>query len=312
MAEAGNIKLVKRKQLDTVKWEQCISFASNGLIYARHYYLDIMCNRWDALVMGDYEAVMPLPWKSKMGIRYMYQPPFVQQAGVFYLKEDKDVVGAFLLRAKELFPFGEINLNFRNNIPNASSRNNFILDLHKPYEHLRINYRNDLLRNLGHQETDDLKYTIPENYHSIAIMYQQLYAGRMSYGKQAYEDLHRLCSKLAESGQLIARIATLNGNMVAGCICFRDEKRIYLIASATPEEGRKLSANHFLIDAIIKEFADTDLILDFEGSDLPGVAHFYQNFGAMNQPYYFTGWNRLTWPLSMLKPSYDQFAVTDL
>ena len=312
MVEAGKIKLVKRNQLDTVKWERCISFASNGLIYARHYYLDIMCNRWDALVMGDYEAVMPLPWKSKMGIRYLYQPPFVQQAGVFYLKEDKDIVGDFLLRAKELFPFCEINLNFQNNIKNASARNNFIIQLHKSYEGIRLHYKNDLLRNLNRPDIKDLKYSVTGDHRAIAILYQRLYAGRMSYGKQAFDDLIILCDRLSESGQLIARVAKSEGKLAAGCICFRDEKRIYLIASATPEEGRKLSANHFLIDAIIKEFADTDLILDFEGSDLPGVAHFYQNFGAMNQPYYFTGWNRLTWPLSMLKPSYDQFAVTVL
>lgn len=312
MADAGKIKLVKRNQLDTVKWERCISTASNGLLYARHYYLDIVCERWDALVMGDYEAVMPLPWKSKMGIRYLYQPPFVQQSGVFYREEDNNLVNAFLLKARQLFPFGEINLNFQNNIKNASARNNFIIHLHQSYEDIRLKYKNDLLRNLNRPDIKDLKVAATGDHRGIAILYQRLYAGRMSYGKQAFDDLISLCDRLSESGQLITRVARSEGKLAAGCICFRDEKRIYLIASATPEEGRRMSANHFLLDAIVREFAGTNLVLDFEGSDLPGVAHFYQNFGAVNQPYYFTGWNRLSWPLRMLKPSYEQYALTDL
>jgi hypothetical protein len=43
------------------------------------------------------------------------------------------------------------------------------------------------------------------------------------------------------------------------------------------------------------------MILDFEGSDHPGIAHFYENFGSINQPYFFYRHNRLPWPLRLLK-----------
>ncbi len=39
--------------------------------------------QWDALVLDDYQAVMPLTWRSKFGIRYLYQPAFTQQTGIF-------------------------------------------------------------------------------------------------------------------------------------------------------------------------------------------------------------------------------------
>jgi hypothetical protein len=54
-----------------------------------------------------------------------------------------------------------------------------------------------------------------------------------------------------------------------------------------------MEANHFLFDQLIREFAGQDLILDFEGSDLPGVARFYQKFGPQNQPFSFWKSNRL-------------------
>jgi len=48
--------------------------------------------------------------------------------------------------------------------------------------------------------------------------------------------------------------------------------------NATTEDGRKSAANHFLIDQLIREFCEEEWLLDFEGSDLEGVKHFYQSF----------------------------------
>jgi len=41
-----------------------------------------------------------------------------------------------------------------------------------------------------------------------------------------------------------------------------------------------------LFDSIIEEYAGQKKILDFEGSGIPGVARFFQSFGAVNEPYY--------------------------
>ena len=77
------IQYLKRSGIDTAKWNACIDAASNGLIYGYSFYLDTMSKHWDALVMGDYTAVMPLTWKSKYGIHYLYQPFFAASLGVF-------------------------------------------------------------------------------------------------------------------------------------------------------------------------------------------------------------------------------------
>lgn len=41
-----------------------------------------MAKNWDALVLNDYEAVMPLTWNKKYGICYLYQPPFTACLGI--------------------------------------------------------------------------------------------------------------------------------------------------------------------------------------------------------------------------------------
>ena len=60
------IHYVKRQEVNATKWDRCIDQASNGLIYAYSFYLDTMTDSWDALVLNDYEALMPLPWKKKI------------------------------------------------------------------------------------------------------------------------------------------------------------------------------------------------------------------------------------------------------
>jgi hypothetical protein len=71
--------------------------------------------------------------------------------------------------------------------------------------------------------------------------------------------------------------------------------------NTTTSEGRKVEANHYLVDSVIKEFAGTSLTFDFEGSDLPGVKSFYENFGAVNEPYFIVKYNNLPWPFYLFK-----------
>ena len=63
--------------------------------------------------------------------------------------------------------------------------------------------------------------------------------------------------------------------------------------SCISTEGKKLEANYFLYDRIIHEFADTSVMLDFEGSDAEGIAAFYKKFNPAKQPYPFIRYNNL-------------------
>ena len=78
------VHYITYQQIDKSKWDNCIDTAANGLVYGYSFYLDAMAKHWDALVLDDYEAVMPLTWRKKFGIRYLYQPAFTQQLGIFY------------------------------------------------------------------------------------------------------------------------------------------------------------------------------------------------------------------------------------
>jgi hypothetical protein len=71
--------------------------------------------------------------------------------------------------------------------------------------------------------------------------------------------------------------------------------------SVSLPEGRVKRAHFFLLDKLIGEFAEKKILLDLEGSDVPGIAEFYQKFGSFNQPYSFLKYNNLPFPFRLFK-----------
>ncbi|MFH1005014.1 MAG: hypothetical protein V1781_05925 [Bacteroidota bacterium] len=110
-----NINYISHSHINKKTWDECIEHSQNSLIYAYSWYLDIVCPNWEALVEGDYESVMPLTWEKKYGIRYLFQPYFTQQLGIFSKnKLEKKTIEKFLLSIPTYYKFIEINLNTQN------------------------------------------------------------------------------------------------------------------------------------------------------------------------------------------------------
>ena len=152
--EAGNhIQYLLHKEIDKTKWDACIEQASNGLIYAYSFYLDAMSKHWDALVLNDYKAVMPLTWNKKYGFYYLYQPAFTASLGVFGTNLNKELIDDFVRSIPSKFKLIEISLNAGNIIDDSKTssllRSNYILHLNRPYEELYKAYRDNHKRNIN-------------------------------------------------------------------------------------------------------------------------------------------------------------------
>src|SRR5215204_4504300 len=152
--EAGKqIKYLEHKEIDNPKWDACIEQAANGLIYGYSFYLDAMAKHWDALVLNDYEAVMPLTWNKKYGFYYLYQPAFTASLGVFGRNLNEKLINNFINSIPAKFKLIEISLNAGNIIGDSKTfsllRSNYILHLNKPYEELYKTYRDNHKRNIN-------------------------------------------------------------------------------------------------------------------------------------------------------------------
>ncbi len=84
-----------------------------------------------------------------------------------------------------------------------------------------------------------------------------------------------------------------NNELVTSCVYFFSGNRAYYILVGNHPHGKTLGASHYLIDRFIYDHAQQNLILDFEGSDIPNLALFYSSFGAQLETYPFLKINNL-------------------
>jgi len=299
-----HIKYVHRADIDISKWDRCIDQSPNGLIYASSVYLDIIAKNWDALILGDYETVMPLTWNKKWGIKYLYQPPLTQQLGIFSpFKIPEKLIDRFLQVITTHFKFAEIFFNYANLHSSFKAYNNFTLQLDKPYANLFADYENVLKKNLKRAANLDLRYLKEYDLNEALSIHQHQYGHRTPNVRTAdYIRFEKLCSVLLKKGEVIVRaVLDEQNSLLAIAALFLKNGRIYLVESTTMKEGEKKQANHFLLNSIITEFAGQKIVLDFVGSDLPGVAQYYRGFNPDNEPYFFYRFNNLPWLVKLLK-----------
>ena len=303
------IKYLKHAAIDKSKWDECIANAHNSLIYVHSFYLDNCTgNSWDALMVGDYEFVMPLTFRKKYGIKYLHQPAFLQQSGIFSAQKiNEDITNIFLAEIEKLFKFAEINLNYANCFVNKHNiqvieRNNFTLSLQNSYKNISSKFKNDFIKNLKRSKRYPLNYEKSDNVDFIIDMYKRLYGARFPSVKQKdYLSLKKNCNYLHNTNNLILRTIHLEGEIIAAIILLKDSNRLYNVASSITQKGRKMSANHFLYNKIIDEFSEQDLIFDFEGSDINGIADFYKSMGPINEKYISVKFNNLPWFVKLFK-----------
>jgi len=265
-----------------------------------------MACKWHGLIIDDYNAVMPLPWRKKYGILYCYSPAFIQQLGLFGNTTAvplHEIISAITTFSK----YGDLFLNYGNAfmLPNikAIPKTNFIINLKEGYEAISNRYAKSLIIKLKKSSGNDFIYAESSHVKEAVQLYRSYIANRMPHvTQQDYEHFTALCQTLQQQNDCFIRaINNKEGILLAMSLFLKDAHRIYNMLPVTTHEGRKLNAQHFLIDSVIKEFAGQPVLFDFEGSDLPGVKTFYENFLPQNQPYYLWHYNRLPFPLRLIK-----------
>ena len=304
-----HFQLIKGYEIDKTQWDNCVHQSQCGFIYGQSFYLNAICPQWAGLIGHNYDWVLPIISNKKFGFSYLYQPPFAQQFGV-YAKPGVEIPFQEIISwLKAKYKFWEINWNaatvalLKDEPLTQNPAANFILDLSNDYKSIAQNYHNDLVKNLKKSEQFSLQY-FPTNGFSISVdLYKQHYGNRTpNVTPKDYNNFKKLCHFAQQNNMLYCRNAVnKQGEILSTAILLFDGSRLYNMMNTTTESGRKMSSNHFLIDSILREFSKSDLVFDFEGSDLPGVRSFYKNFGAANEPYFQLKYHNLPWPVKLFK-----------
>jgi hypothetical protein len=294
---------VRRHEIDVEKWDRCIDKSANGLIYGYSLYLDGVADNWDGLVLNDYEAVMPLPWRRKYGFHYLYQPSFAAQLGVFGNQVDAAIVELFLRAVPSKFKLWELPLNHGNRFRlkgfEIFDRINYVLPLNHTYEVLRKNYRQNTTRNIKKSVQFGCYPEKDVPIDDIICLAEQQPNAASKGELQKFQDLFPLLKK--QSAAKSYGVFSSQKQLLASCVFTLSHNRVYYILVGNHPNGRTLGASHALIDAFIRDHAGRPLLLDFEGSDVRNLAFFYSSFGASEERYSAIRFNKLPWYIKWMK-----------
>jgi len=260
------IRHLKNSEIDRTRWDELV-MSWSGQPYALSWWLDVVSPGWEALVKDDYEAVMPLPVKRRFGLRYLVQPRFCQQLGVFGQREIPDFLHAIP------YVSYDFNINFRNNHPIHCFKPhvNYIINNVSKFDYNTVRNIRKADRCLDYREISASAF--------ISFWRQE----NSRFGDIYAEMLKNLLAESQNRDMAMLIGAFFEGKMVSAIFTILTNERIVLLAPVSNEEGKRLRAMFGIVSYIIKD--NHNKIIDCEGSMLPGVARFYRGLGGQEQNY---------------------------
>jgi hypothetical protein len=312
------LRHVRHAKINRPQWDALINQAPNGLIYALTWYLDIVSPGWEALVKeedGRYVAGLPLPVRRKFGLRYLQQPLFAQQLGLFSLAPptaaDWQQVAQLLSRhfrfiTQYAFNTGNADLLGAGQ-PELTGTpfTTYYLSLRPAYEQLLAGYKPNRRWRLNQARRRGLRVEPTTDIDLMVNIFAENTAPKI-YGVigEAYEYriLRGLYARARQAGLAsMWQVRGASGEVLAMGLLFRFKQHLTYIFNCSTVAGKEAGAISVLLDEVLRTHAGQDLVFDFEAPEVPNVAHFYSSFGPAPAPFLAIAANRLPWPVRQLK-----------
>ncbi|MEO8087818.1 MAG: hypothetical protein ABI763_13420 [Bacteroidota bacterium] len=301
------IRYIKHGEIDFQKWDATIDASTNGMVYAKSWFLDIVSPGWQALIEDDYTIVFPLTSRKKFGFSYLHQPFFTQQLGVFSGNElTVAKIDEFLFNVPIVFRLVEIQLNHSNKFNGGdfkiSERLTHHLDLNRVYDIIQKNYSDNLKRNLKRANQQEVIFNNNFGTRDLINLFK---ANRGKEVETLKDRDYQTFEKLVEEGSkrnLVTKVGVMiNHNLEAGAVFIKSNYEYIFLFSATGDKAKESGAMAYIIDDFIRSHAGETMQLDFEGSMDSGLARFYKSFGSKEIVYLQIRKNNLPLPLRWLK-----------
>jgi len=312
------IRYLRPDDIDRQQWDDLLTRASNGLIYALSWYLDIVSPGWAALVKeedGRYVAVLPLPVRRKFGLPYLQQPVFTQQLGVFYIEAptpaDWQEFGYQLqkrFRYIAKYAFNTANTEaFANEQPGLLTKvfQTYHLPLVPTYEQLLAAYKPTRRWCLKQARQRAIRVETTTDVELLIQLFDKNVAHKVAgiigeaYEYRILRTLYAAASQRGMASLWQARVVT--GEVVAMIMLLRFKDQITYVFSGATQTGKDVGAVTVLLDEVFRTYAGQAICFDFEAMDIANLVTFYSSFGSKPAPFLTISANRLPWPVRQLK-----------
>ena len=258
------VRLVKREDIEKVKWDSCVHYANMGNMFGYAWYLDNVAKEWDGLVEGDYESVMPLIKKDLKGaVQSLYIPDLLPKSGLYSIYiSSPSRLSAFLNAIPEEYQIR--NIPFTTSLPlrNVASDlgKDYELSLRDDYISIFDKYSDELKKGIDVVEKKNLLPDSAVKPEEMAEFYFKNNRSATDPNKHAY--LRIMYNLLHRGTGFISGIRDENKNLLAADFFgYSHGKVVSLIPSYKGELGK--FALWRLTDMIIQTHSGKPSILDF-------------------------------------------------
>jgi hypothetical protein len=292
------IRYFHHNEIERKHWDECVSGADNRLVYALSWYLDIVSPDWEALILDDYRAVMPLTWKKKFGVKYLVQPPFCQQLGVFGKYDDCRNADPFMNEIPGKFKNKRIHFNRDNSIQiqgiKIIERTNFELRLDADFNTLFDNYSTIHKKNIKTGRNRKISVDRSSDIRQFYDFVMQNHREKFTINDRSARILQQILDVSADKDSFELYFAlSEERKIIAAIYLLRSFERYILLLTPSTEFGSRNRAVYLLIDHFIRIHSNRHEILDFEGSSIEGIAKFFKGFGATATKFIYMKDNRI-------------------
>ena len=280
------IRFLKHSEIDPEKWNQAVRNSLSSNVLAEYELLNLLTggDTWHALVENDYETVMPLPTRKKGVLKYVYTPFFLPQMGIFSEREIKpQKVADFLYEISRHYVLADVLMNEKTE--SGHGDHEFVshsLSLNLAYNELYSQFHENTRRNIKAAQKQQVRVTVQEEKIADIIALFRTNKGSeeaVHFRENDYARLQHVADYLLKHNLLeVYGVRTVQNELAAGALFVKDGKRRWFWFSGRDNQLSESKPMFLLLDTYIRDHAESDLYLDFNGSSNPNVARLYQGF----------------------------------
>ena len=289
------IRFVCHQDIVPNLWDRAVLTAACPTVLATFDLLNALTGdaQWDALVEDDYQAVLPLPHRTKAGISYIYTPFFLPRMGIFAPQPvDAQKTLAFFNAIPERYRQVDLLLNPSNDADLLPYEKVDLLShityLNRPYEEITNGFSTNTRRNIKNAEKHFLTIEKNEKFLEPIISLFKDNRGKsrsVHYKNQDYQHLADAAKLLIKEDRLdVMVVFNPEQRLMAGALMVRDVDRIWFWFSGRDEAVAETKPMFFLINEYLKNICDSGALFDFNGSTNENVARLYKGFGGLPYP----------------------------
>lgn len=309
-----NLIYLTRSEIDTHRWDSFMEISMQGVVYGFSWYLDVVCENWNALVWpsaDEYQIVMPLPVKSIFGFSVLYQPHFCQYLGLFSTVElTHEKVAVFLKACSDSFSyissycFHPTNTQLLgtalNSFPELQQNTNKTVWLSVQSEY--NGYTKDRRKNLLRADQWKWQEEMGDDIEPLIDLFRHNHMSKITGGvaEKSLTIFKKLFEECLKRGNSELKYAYHEGILHAGVLIIREGNIAVYIFNAADFTGRRGNARTFLLNNYFKMKGSEELVFDFESPDITSIHNFYRSFGGIEVPFINIRKNDLKFPYNVM------------